>query len=70
MSTHATTRALCLCCGTRYDPDEWCPRFDERPHTFERALAVSAYLRAHDVFNPRPLDVRHALDALDARGRA
>lgn len=70
MSAPATTRVVCLCCGARYDEDQDCPRFDARTHTYSRAAKVARFLRDSGCSQPRPLDVRDALAALDAQGRA
>lgn len=61
---------VCLCCASEYTIEaEQCPRFEQVPHSLERALEVARYLGQRGCEHPRPLDVRHALAALEALNR-
>jgi hypothetical protein len=70
MTTDDTQLVLCLCCGARYDESSDCPRLEKMPHSAELAARVARYLVGSGCHHPRALDVRDALIALDAQGRA
>jgi hypothetical protein len=62
--------ALCLCCGSEFNGyAEDCPNVQQKPHSATLARDVANYLVAHGCEHPRPLDVRMAVQALDAKGR-
>lgn len=65
----SATRISCLCCGTRYDLDDNCPKLDELPHSLALARLVALHLLGHGIDTPTPRDVREAREAIDAEAR-